>query len=208
LIRWFAGLLEEHSDAPWFIESGTLLGAFRSGKFIPHDDDFDIGVYWEEDPLAHMQRLHECLEKELPAPLKSRVISSYCDKIEVYDPTEGNYTLVGERYGGADYHHVTVDLQAYTLNRVEDIIFPLYRASPFGPWQVPIEAVLPCAPIELEGQMFDAPSNSKAFLESIYGCLDKDAVYDTETGKYVKPGLPIITVNSEYASDSDGRDSE
>jgi len=28
----------------WYIENGTLLGAWRNGKFIKHDDDFDIGV--------------------------------------------------------------------------------------------------------------------------------------------------------------------
>ena len=28
----------------WFIENGTLLGAYRNNKFIDHDDDFDYAI--------------------------------------------------------------------------------------------------------------------------------------------------------------------
>lgn len=31
-------------DKSYFIENGTLLGAYRNQKFIPHDDDFDYGI--------------------------------------------------------------------------------------------------------------------------------------------------------------------
>jgi len=203
------GLLEEYVPNQWFIESGTLLGAYRSGKFIPHDDDFDIGVVWESDPVAELGKLNDAISNLLPAPLSCRVVSSYCDKIEVFDPTEGIYTLVGDRYGGADYHHVTVDLQAYTVSQDKRTVFPLYRASPFRPWKVPYDAVFPCEQIELEGVVFKAPAQVKDFLESIYGSLEKDAVYDSETGKYVLPapsafeiqdgsGVRVVRVDSEY----------
>ena len=35
----------------WFIEAGTLMGAYRNGKMIPHDDDFDMGLLGDEDEL-------------------------------------------------------------------------------------------------------------------------------------------------------------
>ena len=77
------GILESYrGQCEWFIESGTLLGAFRSGKFIPHDDDFDIGVFWPENALEHLFALHEVLVNRLPEPLQCRLVTSYCKKIE------------------------------------------------------------------------------------------------------------------------------
>jgi cytidyltransferase-like protein len=54
----------------------------------------------------------------------SRVVDSYAHKIEVYDPAYGSFPLDsgqagGEKYGGARYHHVSVDLQLH-VEEVED----------------------------------------------------------------------------------------
>ena len=34
---------------PWFIENGTLLGAWRNNKFIDHDDDFDYAILIDDE---------------------------------------------------------------------------------------------------------------------------------------------------------------
>ena len=56
------------NNIPYWLDSGTLIGAVRHGRFIPWDDDIDICIL-EKD----YKRLREALIKELP----SRYI--FCD---------------------------------------------------------------------------------------------------------------------------------
>lgn len=43
-----AGRLLERLQIPWYIVSGTFLGAVREGDFLAHDYDIDIGVHAED----------------------------------------------------------------------------------------------------------------------------------------------------------------
>ena len=47
--------------------------------------------------------------------------------------------------------------------------------------------IVPVQDMELEGELFPAPHNSREFLEQLYGCLEKGAVFDKATGKYKMP---------------------
>ena len=91
------------------IENGTLLGAYRNKKFISHDDDFDFAVFIKNEKDADI--LYNQIYKILPKKYQTRLIDSYCNKIEVFDPNYGDYILMGPKYNGHNYHHVTIDLQ-------------------------------------------------------------------------------------------------
>ncbi len=166
----------------WTIENGTLLGAWRNGKFIAHDDDFDFAVYFnKEDVQSKVIELFDHINYTLPEPYKARLVTTYCTKIEVFDPSYGKYTLQGPSYNKADFHHVTADIQAFQLNG--EFYHALYNICPQN---VVLRAsnIFPMGSISLEGEMFNTPCHVEAVLKSIYGSLSINAKYNTNTGRY------------------------
>lgn len=164
----------------WFIENGTLLGAWRNGKFIAHDDDFDFAILINniEDIPAIYEKINNSLQN---SKYKSRLIQTYCDKIEVYDENYGKYFLIGKQYNNNDYHYVTIDLQFYI--KENDKYTKLYYANPFT-YTFSDQTILPLTSIELENEIFNAPAKIEKFLVENYGSLDPNASYNSKTGLY------------------------
>ena len=52
----------KRNDIPYFLNGGSALGAVRHKGFIPWDDDFDIGMMYED-----YIRFISVLKKELPS---------------------------------------------------------------------------------------------------------------------------------------------
>ena len=174
----------------WTIENGTLLGAWRSGKFIPHDDDFDIVAYFEEDAKPQLPGLLEKIESLLPPEYKVRLITTYTDKFEIFDPSYGGYVYDPSLSSPKDvpvypsmwYNHVTVDIQPF--QRAGDVYRSLYRNFP-RVIEYRRDDVFPVGKIMLEGEEFHAPCRVEAVLKSVYGSLSPTAKYNKELGLYV-----------------------
>jgi len=172
----------KHISQTIFIENGTLLGAWREHKFIAHDDDFDFGILI--DNLEEINSIYKIINENLPNEYKCRLVESYANKVEIFDPSLGNYKLCGPKYDNADYHYITVDLQFY-LKDTNDNYSCMYYINQ-NDTLINKSIIVPVGKILLEGEIFDCPKNIEEFLKKIYNYLGKDAVFSTETGLYYK----------------------
>ena len=173
-------------DFPWMIEAGTLLGAWRSGRFIPHDDDFDIALLLNTDDCEEMlSRVFAEIKGLLPTRYEARMITSYTQKIEVYDPSYGEYVIQSPNlnYFGKKHHHVTVDLQPYL--KINDVYRSLYHSLDI--LEFSCDDLFPLEKMILEGEYFPVPKNCETILKTTYGSLDPKAKYNFKTGKYELP---------------------
>ena len=168
-----------------FIENGTLIGAWRNGKFIDHDDDFDFGILI--DDIKEIDDIYNIIKDNLSSQYKYRKVTSYAHKIEIFEPEIGTYFL-SEKYTDkqtkqkADYHYVTIDLQCY-LKQYEKKYKTLYYINPVSTI-VNIDMIVPMREIELEKEKFMCPGKTREFLENHYGSLDPRVKYNQKTGKY------------------------
>eukprot|EP00658_Telonema_sp_P-2_P015429 TRINITY_DN15931_c0_g1_i7.p1 TRINITY_DN15931_c0_g1~~TRINITY_DN15931_c0_g1_i7.p1 ORF type:complete len:447 (+),score=80.14 TRINITY_DN15931_c0_g1_i7:237-1577(+) len=206
----------------YFLDSGTLLGLWRDGDLIEKDDDFDFGLLVEKGDFssdwvaAFQQDLQSRLEQHLrdtgsEKEYLSRVVDTYADKIEFYDPSAGSFPLEGARYEGARYHHVSVDLQLHVMDQMNDHPLPPPEVPPGSAMlinegevlagrgvtirhtdfatrgQAPGNAYEPFGSVPFAGRDWPVPAKPKKFLGYLYGYVGHSAELDQHSKLYRKP---------------------
>lgn len=169
----------KNTNIVWYIENGTLLGAFRNNSFIKHDDDFDIAILYDNNMKENLLIDYNLIKEKLPREYGIRLTESYCLKIEIFDKQYGKYNLFGDHYQGADFHHVTVDLQVYQLNNNEYTRLYYSMMNTIIPTDI-----FPLKSIKLYNEDFPIPNNTEKVLKDQYGSLNENAKYNKITNKY------------------------
>ena len=130
-------------DVQPFLNSGTLLGYFRDGRPIPHDDDFDLGILVKgdtEDEAAQNWR---------------RFVKAVGEKIRVIN--KGSFVALKLSNG------VQVDL--FACWTVDGNLF----VHPYCWADIGEDALLPMAQLNVRGRDFPIPADPDAVLSVNYG---------------------------------------
>lgn len=190
------------SEMQFFLNDGSLCGAIRNGKMIPHDYDVDLGM-WVPDSsefFSVFEFLKDTIEvvegdepdadslKRFKLELFSPELGNHSSKIIIHDPRFGKHL---HNFGGVDdWYCVPCDIQLF-LDHPSDserVQIQYFRKS------LPLcdllryqkKDIFPLAPLDFERLTIPAPCNPETFLTEQYGYLGADCVFDTESLKYKK----------------------
>ena len=176
----------EQSGVPYFIESGTLLGAVRHGEIIPWDDDMDIGVRKED--LGKLEK------KALPL-IKKRGYTVSFSGDAFQRPVK---TLEAAEWYGYQIHSPSCHLDIFIYKSKKNGVMR-YVTEDFCAHQFFYEKEIyplkryPLGPLSVWG-----PQNPKPYLDRSYAHWNNKGVFD---GWHGYPVLPKIVVDFNKAPD-------
>lgn len=175
MLATLCGILENHS-VPYWLEGGTMLGAYRHGRYIPWDDDLDITV-----PIKHQSLLMGAVAEEA-AKAGVSLVRSWISNTTEYYQTVTTYlskkapnvteTELGDTYSGthgyfcqAWYKGVKMDLwQAFPIVLEGKALYSTGGGNTvFGRADV-----FPLKRCVLEGRSYFCPQKSQKYLQRMY----------------------------------------
>lgn len=145
----FSDFLKQRLSIPSFITSGTLLGCIREGRFLSHDDDFDLAY-----------------------------VSEYSDRDDIISERRRIYARINEhphyeaeeREGG----HMLIKVRTESLYFYFDLFTAFCQDGYFNefllkPNTLSADSVLPIKQVDFMGHKAYVPKCPEALLELNYG---------------------------------------
>jgi phosphorylcholine metabolism protein LicD len=180
LLSVLSGILSTAKIEYW-IDQGTLLGAYRHGKFIARDSDTDIGIKNEEQ----FESLHELLKSKLPNSYDCERKGNHCKGYRIWLKTGGTFKGTFEERE-IQWPLVCCDVMFYKYNERDETYVQQYQGFGVDTFFIPETVIFPLDKIEFEGSMYPCPTSIEEYLEIQYGYIGEGAFWDPEINRWAK----------------------
>jgi hypothetical protein len=169
------------TEIEFWIDQGTLLGAYRSGKFIARDSDVDIGIRND----AQFESLGSLLAAELPDAYGSERKGSHCKGYRIWLKAGGTFKGA---YEGRDIEWplVACDAMFYQHDPAQNTYVQQYEGFGVNTFLFPASVIFPLGQIEFEGTMYPCPAQVEEYLTLQYGYIGEGAVWDPTIDRWVQ----------------------
>ncbi len=143
----------------YWIDQGSLLGAYRSGKFIARDSDADIAIRSEEQ----FESLLPLLSSELPTAYGCEAKGSHCKGYRIWLKAGG--TFKGSYEGREiEWPLVACDAMFYQYDAQDETYVQQYEGFGVDRCSFPESVIFPLGQVEFEGVMYPCPARVKEYL--------------------------------------------
>jgi len=165
----------------YWIDQGTLLGAYRNGKFIARDSDIDIAIKNE----AQFESLDVLLNSKLPNKYNCERKGSHCKGYRIWLKTGGTFkgTFEGREI---QWPLVCCDAMFYQYNEQDKTYVQQYQGFGVDTFFIPEAVIFPLSQVKFEGSMYPCPTNTQEYLEFQYGYIGEGANWDPEINRWIK----------------------
>ena len=165
----------------YWIDQGTLLGAYRHGKFIARDSDTDIAIKNEEQ----FESLLELLKSKLPNNYDCERKGSHCRGYRIWLKTAGTFkgTFEGREI---QWPLVCCDAMFYKYNEQDKTYVQQYDGFGVETFFIPEAVIFPLNQIEFEGSMYPCPTRLDEYLKIQYGYIGESAFWDPDINRWAK----------------------